>query len=459
MKQLWFLRRNREPLRWLFPATGGGVMLVASVLPWLKDPLGDAYSAWNLRIELGWQVFGIPPTIFTGFFSYGMLCAGSALYAFLVAYANWKPFRGSGYFVGKHSTAALLCALPAIVFCLQYLCIDMPFMAHLAQREGQLLLIQIHFGYGLPAQRVPINPLTLDISSFQQRFILLLDQVSFGLFGPCIGCWMLLDHQRWFAVRPYSTRTNTTKRRRPLLTTVGVLALLVLFGRAPIAMLCETQAVVALAAGNYPSTLQWLDVAKVFNPLLNDVAYYHKERGQALYFLHDNDEQNDDSRIYLAFAYRDQGNLVEAYQQLLAIWKLHRSTSWLMDEMDNTLERLAENGTLLRVQPQVNINAEGASLQWLQMLAQVNPDNVYGRYSIGRIDYELHDYTDCGIQMARVLVLSSNQEVQSSAYTYMGLSKAGQGNYIASRELLLQAVKLDPYYRNNVAREELSGLR
>jgi Tfp pilus assembly protein PilF len=61
--------------------------------------------------------------------------------------------------------------------------------------------------------------------------------------------------------------------------------------------------------------------------------------------------------------------------------------------------------------------------------------------------------------MKRVIALSQSTNVQSAAYTYLALSSDGQGDYAEARILLLQAVSLDPKYRNNTAREELSGLR
>jgi hypothetical protein len=60
--------------------------------------------------------------------------------------------------------------------------------------------------------------------------------------------------------------------------------------------------------------------------------------------------------------------------------------------------------------------------------------------------------------MIAVTQISSNADIQSSAYTYMALSDAGQGNVVEERMLLFKAVELDPNYHNNTAREELSGL-
>ncbi len=41
----------------------------------------------------------------------------------------------------------------------------------------------------------------------------------------------------------------------------------------------------------------------------------------------------------------------------------------------------------------------------------------------------------------------------------MALSDNGRGEYAEARDLLFKAVALDPSYRNNTAREALSGLQ
>ena len=453
LRQAQLVQREWVQAQTSLPIGVGILMVLTSFLPWLKDPLGNAYIAWNLPLELGWWV-GLP-TALTRLLNYGLLCTLCALYLIFVGYVAVKPFRWYAYFANRYTFSAFVCVVPLLIFCLQYLIIDMPFMAHLAQRETQLLLIQHHFGYHSATQRIAINPLTLDISSLQARFVLLYDQASFGILGPCFSCWLLLEYRRRYSLSQPEPLCGNRKRS----FIIGAVGLLLLFGRAPFGMFCETQANGALEAGNYVSALQWLDAAQVFNPLLNDVAFFHRERGQALYFLHNNDEQNDDTRVYLAFEYRNQGNLFDAYQQLLVSWKTHHTLSWTNEDLALTLEMLAESKKPLKVQPHIALATEESALQWLQILNEVDASNVYSRYSTGRINYELQDYKGCTIQMQRVLSMSTNPEIQSSGYTYVGLSEEGQGYYALSRALLLRAVKLDPYYRNNVAREELSGLR
>jgi len=152
-------------------------------------------------------------------------------------------------------------------------------------------------------------------------------------------------------------------------------------------------------------------------------------------------------------------SLLDAYLQLFAIRQSYHTTpSWVVDEMNVTLEALAEYNQPLKLQPVVP-EKDDTALMWLQLLVQVDPSNVYGRYAIGRIQYERHEYTGCMAQMAGVIQLSPNADVQSSAYTYIAFSETGLGDYVDARKNLFKAVELDPFYYNNTAREALSGLR
>jgi tetratricopeptide (TPR) repeat protein len=436
----------------IIPGVAGCIMVCASVLPWLNDPLGEAYTAWELPIDIGWQ-FRID------IFSYGLLCLCCAGYAFLVAYANWKPFKGGDYFVQKRITAGLLCLIPVALFLMQYLCIDVSEINHLYQHKIQILLVQQYFDYRIPGQLFPIKPFTLDISTLQGRLQLLIDQASVGLLLPCLSAWMLINY-KWLL------RQGASKKQHKLnwFASILMLVLLVVLGRAPAGMVCEYQANTLLAAGNYEQALGWLDRALALNPALNQVAYYHIERGQALYFLRP-DQQSDDSHAYLAFTYREKGDYLDAYQELLAVWHSQHTSSWVVSEVSITLERLSEDTQKPRGQGQptmpliTRLDNDDSALPWLQLLTQVDSTNVYGHYVIGRIQYDLHNYTTSIAQMSMVIQLSSDSDVQSSAYTYMALSDAGQGDYVDERALLFQALQLDPNYRNSTAREEMSGLR
>ncbi len=231
-----------------------------------------------------------------------------------------------------------------------------------------------------------------------------------------------------------------------------------MLARGPAAFICIYQAENLLNAGDYSGVLQWLDVAHQLNPSLDQLAAYHIERGQAWYFLHPQ-QLNLESQSYLAAYYRQQNDLLSSYQELLTVRKQYPHTLWLTDEMSLSLAQLAELSTPLQGQQTQLIDNDTPALPWLYQLEQIDPTNFYARYTIGRILYDIHDYSGCETFMHSVLALNTLNSVQSSAYTYMALSKIGQGENAVAREYLFEAQDLDPEYRNNTARQDISGLR
>src|SRR5690349_11729719 len=79
-------RQSRVPYVVILPLIGGGAMLGASLLPWLVDPLGQKFPAWQLPIDMGWQVR-------SGLFSYATLCLCCTLYTLLIAYRAWHYWQ------------------------------------------------------------------------------------------------------------------------------------------------------------------------------------------------------------------------------------------------------------------------------------------------------------------------------------------------------------------------------
>ncbi len=393
LRQLWFLQRDSRSLQCYVPAIAGGSLLCASFLPWLKDPLGAVYTPWNLPIDIGWQ-FRI------SILNYGLFCLCCAIYALLVAYANWRPFRGHTYFVQRQTIVGLLCMLPVALFLLQYLCIDVQAITRLASHKTQELLIQRHFGYTVTRQLILLDPFTLNVSTFWGRLQLLIDQLSFGPLLPCITAWLVLDYRRLFRILP--TSVIPQQRRHPVRNALGLLLLLVVFGRAPAGMVCEYEAKTSLSSGDYTQALQMLDVAQFLQPNLEQVAYYHMERGQALYFLSPG-QLTDDSRAYLASTYSELGDYLDAYQQQQAVLNKNPTVPWAIDEMSLTLTKMSEftpSSRGLLIQRTEN---DDSILPWLKQITSIDSSNIYGLYMTGRIQYNLHNYAECQKQMSQVL--------------------------------------------------------
>jgi tetratricopeptide (TPR) repeat protein len=319
-----------------------------------------------------------------------------------------------------------------------------------------MLLIQQHFGYKSADQPLHLRPFQVDSATASGRITLLINQTSVGLLLPLFSAWLLLCYPRSVSTEEVST-TRRHGRPRLICIAVGVLALSIILGRTPASLVCQYQAKTLLAAGNYASASQWLDKAYTLNPALDQTPYYHRERGWIWYFLHPG-TPSADSHAYLAYVYRTQSDYLDAYQELLAVWHSEPTTFWIVNEMSLTLAQQAETVSALNNGLTQTSDIDISSLSWLRLLAQVDRSNVYSQYAIARLQYTQHDYDACIAQMATVLQLSSNTDVQSSAYTYMALSLSRQGKINEARQLLLQAIVFDPAYHNNTAREELSGL-
>ncbi|HEX3643232.1 MAG TPA: hypothetical protein VHV10_18260, partial [Ktedonobacteraceae bacterium] len=147
------------------PALAGTVLGVASLLPWLRDPLGKEFSAWRLPVDTGWQLR-------CGMFNYGLLCCCEALFAFWIALRAWQILRAekrvpteiqARLSLGTCCTiAGLLCLLLPTLFLTQYLYADMGSVAQLASHTIQVQLIKAKLGYGSAAQFFPIETIAFD---------------------------------------------------------------------------------------------------------------------------------------------------------------------------------------------------------------------------------------------------------------------------------------------------------
>lgn len=355
--------------------------------------------------------------------------------------------------------AGLLCLAPIVLFFFQYIFADVQSINNLAQHEIQAHLIIQGFRYYVSHQRIPILPFNLDISTLQDRFILIFDQFSYGLLLPPIASWILLDYRRLIHFKPPIRELSVREKSVKRLWLTGSLALalvgLGILGRAPAAYVSEYYARTLLLAGNYSQALVWLDRAYALNPALDELSYYHIDRGQALYYLHP-DQVSDESSLYLAFTYRSQKNLKDAYSQLIPVIKGKQAPRWIIEEMSLTLERLAP------IPPVTSLaqaqDSSSKALPWLELLTQIDPSNVYANYAMGRIRYAWHDYSRTIAEMQEVIQLSTSSEISSSAFTYIGLSEEALEDDVNARASLFKAVALDPNYYNNIAREELSGL-
>lgn len=455
-----FLRKCDSYTAFALALCAGVLLLLASVRPWLKDPLGGILSAWGIPVYIGWPLR-------LAALNYGLLCFVGALLAFMVGGVSAPLLFNKLSFVKRRlklffRLIGIYCLIISLLFCLQFVMLDTQGIDQMAQNEVQSLLIARHLGYHLLPRLIPINPFDFDSNLFVVHLALLFDQGSFGILVPALAALVLLRASRDVVVIEPPAYTRSRSIRSWVGVALFLLIALCLLGRVPIALGCEAIASNALQDGDYINASHWLDRAVLFDPSLDNVASYHVQRGQIDYFVF-HDTQGQDSQVYFAFIAYQRHDYQVAYQDLFQTWKLHPATPWITAEFDKVVMRSIESRGPLQLEIassdfQTAIKDDNRSLPYVQELLQVDPSNVYGHYVLGRIECDIQSYLECTREMQKVIALSRDKDIQSSAYTYLGLSEAGQGNYIASRTFLMEAVKLDPNYRNNTARQELSGL-
>jgi hypothetical protein len=434
--------KKRLPIHLCLPFASAALLCYSSFSPWLHDPLGKFFSPWEIAIDSGWRI----PVL-----NYGMLYL---LIAFLILLSILPATRRIGSFLGLSSpgVTSLLCLFPLMLFLFQVLFYDFSLLDRLAQHNQQALLIQNLFFYSVSDQLLPLRPFSIDLSSLWGRGQLLLDQVTYGLLLPLPAFLLLLFWECRFADHP-----SSKYRYRHLFP----LSLVVLLGftliRACLGTFYEYQARISLASGFYVQALGQLDSAHLFLPTLDETTFYHLERGQALYYLSPR-VSTPESLAYLAANYRSRQAFSDAFEQGYTLWSSSPNSPWITSELSETLEVWIASRQPLQAELQQPLDQASAVLPPLQTLEQIDSSNVYGWYLDGRIYYAFHAYSRSQESLERVLSQCQEPELLSSIYTYLALSESGLGKLVDGRLLLFKALSYDPDYRNNTAREALSGL-
>src|SRR5438045_8745020 len=75
----------------IVPTMAACMLLAASLLPWLDDPLGGHNNAWQLPINTGWQLPVALPAVLSFIFSSGTLCLCCAASPLLLAWPANAP--------------------------------------------------------------------------------------------------------------------------------------------------------------------------------------------------------------------------------------------------------------------------------------------------------------------------------------------------------------------------------
>jgi len=112
---------------------------------------------------------------------------------------------------------------------------------------------------------------------------------------------------------------------------------------------------------------------------------------------------------------------------------------------------------LLEVAISLSIGANDASLLLLVPPALLH-NSAVAQYTLARLAYALGDFAVAIPEMRAVTALTSDRNVSSSVYTYIGLAEMKMGETIQGRADLVRAVHLDTADDNALARSYLTGL-
>jgi len=91
-------------------------------------------------------------------------------------------------------------------------------------------------------------------------------------------------------------------------------------------------------------------------------------------------------------------------------------------------------------------------------LQALSDPTVADRYTEGRVLYALAEYPAALACFRRVLAMTGDANVTSSAFTYIALSELKLGRADQARRDLLRAVRVDAAYNNTLARSLIVGL-
>ena len=418
LAELWSAARRARYRPWLgWPLLGLLLLVLGLVLPWFAVPLQGAGTAWSLPVVLAGMSFLFPV-------SYGIVLAvGLALGVLAMVRWRGRPCAATGL-IG----AGIL--VVALTFVVATATADWSLLQRLEDQTAQQTAIFSQFGYAVPGQ----EPSLMLLVPVTGTWALIGGALRLGWFSAAAGGLVLFAS----GASSLADWVRRTRRRRNLLPALTLLLVVVALARGAVAGYVAGQGVGAAQAGDYQAARTDLAISHRFNPLLTGSTAYEIAlgqvllaaggRGQALALLADADdrEASGDLRgwvteLRLAVA-RDPANPV------------------LLQQLDQASQVLALTG-----------QDPGP----LQALSAPTPAD---EYTEGRVLYALADYPAALTSFRRVLTMTGDANVTSSAFTYIALSELKLGQVDQARSDLLRAVSVDTRYNNTLARSLLTGL-
>lgn len=413
----WSSTRRAAHAPWLgWPLVGLLLLILGLALPWFAIPLQAQQSAWSLPVVLA----GMPSVSWV---SYGaVLAACLALGCLAMIRRRGRPCA---------ATAAIGAGILVVMFTFLMATgtADWPLLQQLEDQTAQQAAIFGQFGYTVSVQQ-PSSMLLVPVTG---TAALLAGALRLGWFTAAAGGLVLFGSgapslARWLRPAP---------RRWKLLPALGLLLLAGVLGRGAIASYLAGQGAAAARSGDYQAARSTLTVAQRLNPRLTSSTAYDLASGQVL--LADGSEQSL-ALLADANARGADGDVRGQVTELRKAVARDPANPVLVQQLDQASQFLGLT------------DRDPGPLQALG-----NP-SVSDEYTEGRLLYGVADYTAALASFRRVLTMTGDTNVTSSAFTYIALSELKLGQANQARRDLLRAVSLDTPYDNTLARSLVAGL-
>jgi hypothetical protein len=403
---------------WLgWPLPGLLLVILGLALPWFAIPLQPTRSAWSLPVVLAGAPFLSPV-------SYGAALAGCLVLGLMAM------LRSRGRPSASTAAAGVLVLLVSITFVVAAGTADWPLLQQLSDQTAEQTAIFQQFGYAVPGQQ-PTLMLWVPVTG---TWALVGGALRLGWFSATAGGLVLL-------LSGASSLASWVRRagwRWMLLPALGLLLLAGELGRGAAAGYLADRGSSAARAGDYPAARASLSAAQRLNPLLANGSRYDLALGQVL----------------LAAGQRT------APLALLADASARGATGDLQGQVAELEQAAARSPGNPVVRQQLGQASQRLALtnQDPRTLQALHNPTAADKYTEGRIRYAAADYAGALMCFHRVLVLTRDANVTSSAYAYIGLSELKLGQLDQARLDLLRAVSADTGYYNTLARSVVAGL-
>jgi tetratricopeptide (TPR) repeat protein len=396
---------------------------VAIPLPWLTIPLAARQTAFSVPLDFA----GLPRV---GAVSYGLLATAA------IALAVVGTVRGRGRGSALLGLAGAVLLLLPLLMVAQLTLWDAAGYQALADRVVDRNLIEKQFGYAVGSE--PLT--TLGLLALPASGQVVANSLARGWFlAATAGALML-----WAGFRPLRESARSRPRPAAMILVAGSACLLLLAGRGVLAQLFFYRGTTAALALRPDAATERLGMAELLNPSLAQARDFELVLGAAQ--LAAGDTRTAPALLAQAEA---SGQTGDHSSQLGRLLEAHAAAP--QDPVVSHELTVA----LIQAKPRRLIQPEDGSGLLTGLAAD---DSPAVQYTSGRTLFSLGDYATARTRFLRVLGLTSDADVRSSALTYLALCDFHGVHPDLAKHELVEAIKLDTGYNNTLARTVATGL-